>query len=249
MYSDQQILQARQWLCSAGSVVLLTGAGISAESGLPTFRGAGAGMWAGFSDPSLASTEGFARDPQKVWDWHNGCRMALAATKPNAAHVALAELERQVDGRGGRFCLATQNIDGLHQAAGSRNVLELHGTILTIRCDGCQGRKSIGFLEIASLPQCPRCHRPMRPDIVWFGEQLPQDVWRAASQAAQACDVFLVVGTSAVVYPAAGLIEVAASAGARVIEVNMAPTAATSMVTIGLYGPAGQILPRLAAEQ
>ena len=154
-----------------------------------------------------------------------------------------------MDGRGGRFCLATQNIDGLHQAAGSRNVLELHGTILKLRCDGCQGRKSIGFSEIDSLPHCPRCHRPMRPDIVWFGEQLPPEVWLAAREASAACDVFLIVGTSAVVYPAAGLIEVAAMAGARIIEVNLTPTAATSMVAIGLYGPAGQILPQLVAGQ
>jgi NAD-dependent deacetylase len=245
---DAQFQQARQWLHEAGAISLLTGAGISAESGLPTYRGAG-GLWSGFSSQELASPEGFARDPQKVWNWHNERRMALAAVRPNAAHVALAELERQVSRRGGQFHLATQNIDGLHQAAGSRNVLELHGTILTIRCDGCQDRKPIGFEEIASVPRCSRCARPMRPDIVWFGEQLPAPVWRAAMAAAGKCEVFLTVGTSAVVYPAAGLIEVAASAGAKIIEVNLEPTSATTMADIALHAPAGEMLPQLVAQE
>lgn len=238
------LAQARQLVKEATRVSVLTGAGISAESGVPTYRGAG-GIWSGFSAEDLASPGGFRRDPVKVWDWHNQRRMNLKVIKPNPGHRALAELERQVTARGGSFCLATQNIDGLHQAAGSRNVLELHGTILAIKCSVCNQRRHIGFEPIKEIQKCPRCGSAMRPDIVWFGEMLPQDVWRPAAQAARECDLFLSVGTSAVVYPAAGLIELAVQSGAASIEVNLEPTAASGLVDIALHGEAGEILPKL----
>jgi NAD-dependent deacetylase len=172
--------------------------------------------------------------------------MALAAVRPNAGHLALAELERRLKARGGQFTLATQNVDGLHQAGGSQNVLELHGTILAVKCSRCERRRKIGFEPIAGVPRC-ECGAMMRPDIVWFGEMLPEAVWQSAFQAASACDVFLTVGTSAVVYPAASLIEVAAGGGAKTVEVNLDRTAASSSVDIALTGKAGDILPTLLA--
>ncbi len=232
-------------LQEARRVAVLTGAGISAESGLPTYRGA-TGLWAGFSMKEYASAEGFAQDPEKVWGWHDERRMALAAVRPNPGHLALAEMERRLETRGGQFALATQNVDGLHQAGGSRNVLELHGTILAVKCSRCDRRREIGFEAIAGVPRCP-CGAMMRPDIVWFGEMLPEAVWQAACIAAAACDVFLTVGTSAVVYPAASLIEVAAAGGAKTVEVNLERTAASSSVDFALAGKAGDILPTLLA--
>jgi len=235
--------KARLAMRNARRVAVLTGAGISAESGVPTYRGSG-GLWSGFSSADLASPEGFARDPHKVWDWHNDRRMSLAQVKPNAGHLALAQLEQQLQARGATWTLATQNVDGLHQAAGSTNVLELHGTILAIRCNGCGLGRRVGFEPIAELPHCS-CGGLMRPDIVWFGEMLPQTVWRAAVRSCQECDVMLTVGTSAQVYPAASLIEVAAENGAATIEVNLEPTAASGLVTYALHGKAGTILPQL----
>jgi NAD-dependent deacetylase len=242
---DATIQTVRRMLQEARRVAVLTGAGISAESGLPTYRGA-TGLWAGFSMKEYASAEGFAHDPEKVWGWHDERRMVLAAVKPNPGHLALAELERQLKARGGQFAMATQNVDGLHQAGGSQNVLELHGTILAVKCSRCERRREIGFEPITGVPRCD-CGAPMRPDIVWFGEMLPEAVWQAAFQAASACDVFLTVGTSAVVYPAASLIEIAAGGGAKTVEVNPDATAVSGVVTISLRGKAGEILPALLA--
>ncbi len=243
---EQAIAQSRSILADARNVAVLSGAGISAESGVPTYRGVG-GIWEGFSAAELASAEGFARDPAKVWGWHNQRRMELAAVKFNTGHKALADLEAQVVARGGMFTLATQNIDGLHQAAGSQNVLELHGTILAIRCSQCTDKRHIAFEPVDDeVPRCGGCGAYMRPDIVWFGEQLPSDVWEAAARSAYECDVFMTIGTSAVVYPAAGLIEMAAGTGAKTIEVNLERTAASGLVNISLQGKAGEILPQLA---
>jgi len=243
--SSEKIAQAREWISRADRIAVLTGAGISAESGVPTYRGAG-GIWSGFSAEELASSEGFARDPRKVWRWHDQRRMDLKRIQPNAAHRALAELQHRLEARGGAFVLATQNIDGLHQAAGSTGVLELHGTILAIRCSVCSRRRHIGFEATdGDVPRCPDCGQFMRPDIVWFGEPLPQDVWSAAARAAASCRLFMTIGTSAVVYPAAGLIEIAVAAGAGTIEVNLEPTPASDAVDIALHGQAGTLLPKL----
>ena len=243
--NSRKIDQAAELIRQAERIAVLSGAGVSAESGVSTYRGAG-GIWSGFSAEELASPQGFARDPGKVWRWHDERRMGLRNIQPNAAHRALAELQHRLEARGGSFVLATQNIDGLHQAAGSNNVLELHGTILAIHCSACSHRRHIGFEAIdEGLPRCPNCGEFMRPDIVWFGEQLPQDVWTAAARAAGACRLFMTIGTSAVVYPAAGLIEIAIAAGAKTIEVNLEETPASHAVDIALHGQAGDLLPRL----
>ena len=245
--SATAIQQARAILAGARRVAVLTGAGISAESGVPTYRGV-SGVWKAFSAKDMASPEGFARDPERVWAWHNDRRLALASIAPNAGHRALADLERLLADRGDRFDLATQNIDGLHQAAGSRNVHELHGTILAIYCVVCGKRRWLGFDPVDGLPRCESCGGLLRPAIVWFGEVLPRDVWLAAANAATSSDVFMTIGTSAVVYPAAGLVEMAIGAGARTIEVNLEPTPASTLVDVALHGPAGNILPRLVPE-
>jgi len=186
-------------LAAAGSVFVLTGAGISAESGLPTFRGAG-GYWESHRAEDLASPEGFERDPALVWRWYNMRIRAYANAKPNAGHLALAQLETLVPA----FALATQNVDSLHAAAGSKNVLELHGHLREARCTRCGATVALS----SGLPENRiehGCGGRFRPQVVWFGEALPADVWERAAGAAQAADVILVVGTSANVYPAAAL--------------------------------------------
>ena len=225
----------------ATRIAVLSGAGVSAESGVPTFRGT-TGLWEGHAVSEVATPTAFARDPGFVWRFHNARRTQMKAVTPNPGHVALAALERRF---GNRFTLATQNIDGLHQAAGSRNVLELHGRMSRVRCTACAYLADRPGEDLPDLPQCPECGAMLRPDVVWFEEMLPHGVWREAYKAAEACDCFLVVGTSAVVFPAAGLIEVAASARARILEFNLERTAASSRVDLGLYGPSGKMLPEL----
>jgi len=243
---DSQIDRAASALAGAAGVAVLTGAGVSAESGMPTFRGAG-GIWDDEVVARVATPRGFAADPEGVWDWYNQRRTALKSLRPNPGHVALVELERRLEGRGGWFVLATQNIDALHQAAGSRHVLELHGSLHRMRCSACDYRQQIGLEPVEAVPSCPRCRHAMRPDVVWFGELLPADAWSDAARAARTCQVFLSVGTSGVVYPAAGLVELAAQAGATIIEVNLEPTLASPSAQVALHGKAGEILPRLVA--
>jgi NAD-dependent deacetylase len=230
----------RDWLKSASSIAVLTGAGISAESGLPTFRGPG-GLWRQYRAEDLARPETFARDPKLVWEWYNWRRGVMARAQPNRAHSALAELEQ----RTADFTLITQNVDGLHDAAGSRNVLKVHGDIWTLRCNAC-GRERIDRSD--PLPQVPPvclCGGIERPGVVWFGESLPKDTWARAERAARAAQVFLVIGTSAVVYPAAGLVALAKASGARVVEINIAETPVSNLVDESLRGPASEILPTL----
>jgi NAD-dependent deacetylase len=228
-------------LRGAERVAVLTGAGVSAESGVPTFRDAG-GLWEGHRVEEVATPSAFARDPVLVWRFYNARRDALRTIRPNPGHLALARLEERL-GPGG-FTLVTQNVDGLHRAAGSRHVLEVHGSLARVRCTGCR-RVEERADDLGDLPRCPDCDAMLRPDVVWFEEMLPEDVWRQAVAAASACDCFLVVGTSAVVYPAAGLIDTARGNGAPVIEVNLKPTAVSHRVDVGLYGPSGEVLPRL----
>jgi NAD-dependent deacetylase len=191
----------------------------------------------------VATPEGFQRNPALVWRFYNQRRANLASVQPNPGHYALAALEQRLGE--GHFALATQNVDGLHRAAGSRRVLELHGNLRRVRCTGCGILADRGTSSLDELPHCPGCNGLLRPDVVWFGEVLPQDIWIAAETAAKQCDCFLVVGTSAVVYPAAGLIILAKDHGARVIEINLQQTDASAIVDVGLYGPSGQILPFL----
>jgi NAD-dependent deacetylase len=231
-------------LRAADRIAVLTGAGVSAESGLATFRDAG-GLWEGHRVEEVATPMAFHNDPKLVWRFYNLRRANATQARPNPGHVALAELETR---RGSdRVTVVTQNVDGLHQVAGSRNVLELHGSLARVRCTGCRVVTDRAGEQLDDLPKCPDCQGLLRPDIVWFYEALPEGVWSRAEGAVRQCGCLLVVGTSAVVYPAAGLIHVARASGARVIEVNVAPTQASHAADVGLYGPSGQILPRLVA--
>jgi NAD-dependent deacetylase len=223
-------------------VVVLTGAGISAESGVPTFRGSG-GLWKEYRPEDLATPEAFARNPRLVWEWYDWRRSMIAAAAPNPGHQALVELEN----RKPSFALVTQNVDGLHDRAGSRRLLKLHGDIWNVRCTVCGEERQDNRVPLPELPPRCDCGGTLRPGVVWFGEPLPAAVWQRAEQAAAQGGVFLVVGTSAVVYPAAGLVWLAKSAGARVIEVNLEETPLSSEVDRSLRGRAGEILPQLIA--
>jgi NAD-dependent deacetylase len=238
---EQALDRAADLLRRAERVAVLTGAGVSAESGVATFRGAG-GLWEGHRVEDVATPEAFRRDPALVWRFYNLRRASLAAVRPNPGHDALAALERRWGS--GRFTLITQNIDGLHRAAGSRHVLELHGNLARVRCSRCPLIEDRAGEALPDLPRCPSCGHLLRPAVVWFHEMLPEDVWQEAAAATAECQCFLVVGTSAVVYPAAGLIDLARGVGAGLIEVNLEATDAASGA-VGLYGPSGVILPRL----
>jgi len=236
---DHALEQARAWLKSSSRLAVLTGAGISAESGVPTFRGA-AGLWNQFRPEDLGTPSAFARDPHLVWRWYDWRRGLIAEAEPNPGHLALVELERERP----QFTLITQNVDGLHQLAGSGAMLEVHGSIWKLRCTRCT-RAWVDRTAPLPIPPYCECGSLARPGVVWFGESLPQDIWAAAERATEACDVLLVVGTSAVVYPAAGLVPLARSAGARIIEVNIEETAMSGVVDCMLTGRAGDILPQL----
>jgi NAD-dependent deacetylase len=202
-------------LAGAAHIAVLTGAGISAESGLATFREAQTGLWARYRPEDLATPEAFARQPRLVWAWYAWRREQVLAAEPNAGHRALVEMERFASG----FTLVTQNVDGLHRRAGSRGVLELHGDIMRTRCSR-EGRLVERWAGDSVPPDCPSCGAPLRPDVVWFGEALPAAPLEAAVAAAADCDVLLVVGTSLLVYPAASLVPVALAAGGAVIVVD-----------------------------
>jgi NAD-dependent deacetylase len=245
---SESLDRAAELLQTADRVCVLTGAGVSAESGVPTFR-ASDGLWEGHRIEDVATPFGWEKDPRLVWAFYNARRANVKTVRPNPGHLALAQMEQHW---GGRFTLVTQNVDGLHRAAGSKNVLEIHGSLYRTRCTGCGEIADRGLEPLGELPGC-HCGSVLRPDIVWFHESLPDDVWMPAMQAAHDCDVFLVVGTSAVVHPAASLIPIAKRrstwddirAGARVIEVNLTRTEASHLADVGLYGPSGQVLPKL----
>jgi NAD-dependent deacetylase len=234
------ISQAREWLAQANSLAILTGAGISAESGVPTFRGAG-GLWKDFKPEELATPEAFTRDPRLVWEWYDSRRQAIAKAQPNAAHRALVEIEK----RKPRFTLITQNVDGLHDLAGSGKILKLHGDIWRMLCTTCGANFPNRRAPLPKIPPHCACGGMARPGVVWFGEPLPEGMMKEAEHAVEAAQVFLVIGTSAVVYPAAGLIPFAKQAGAKVIEINMEETAYSATVDCTLRGPAGELLPQL----
>jgi len=237
----EELLGTLRKSLEARRIVAFTGAGISAESGIPTFRGPN-GLWRNFSPEKLASPEAFARDPRLVWEWYDWRRQIIHKAPPNAGHRALAEIERRA---ADRFTLVTQNVDGLHERAGSRNVVKLHGDIWRVRCMGCAAEEPNEVVPLDPLPPHCRCRALLRPAVVWFGEALPESAWERAFEAAAQAEVFLVIGTSAMVYPAAGLVQVACQSGARVAIVNPDPTPADELAEWILRGPAGEILPRL----
>lgn len=235
----------QRWLAEAERLAVLTGAGISKESGLPTFRG-NDGLWRQYRPEQLATPEAFARDPKLVWEWYDWRRSVVAKAAPNPAHYALAQLEQSC-AAGRDFTLITQNVDGLHDRAGSRRLLKLHGDLWKLRCLGCGTENVNREVPLTPLPPRCACGGLLRPGVVWFGEALPADVLRPAIEAARRAQVFLVVGTSAMVQPAASLPLLAREAGARVVEVNVEETPLTPLVDASFFGPAGELLPRLVA--
>lgn len=243
---DERIVEA---LRSAKRVTVLTGAGVSAESGVPTFRDRQTGLWEQFDAAELATPAAFRRDPALVWGWYEWRRMTVLRALPNPAHRAIAALEECVPS----FTLITQNVDDLHERGGSRAVLHLHGQLARPYCEGCRRPYALSG-AIPDLPpngsrieppRCAGCGGRVRPGVVWFGESLPQLEWLAAQEAARSCDVFFCVGTSSVVQPAASLTQEAMRAGAVTIQINPNATALDEAVSFAIRGPAGEILPAI----
>lgn len=239
-------------LRAARRLAILTGAGISAESGIPTFRDKLVGLWERYDPSELATLEAFERDPELVWGWYEWRRMKVLRAQPNAAHRAVAALSGLVP----RLALLTQNVDDLHERAGSPDVVHLHGELARPYCQICQAPHRLNR-EKPDLPEggkrisppwCASCGGRVRPGVVWFGESLPKDSWQTAAAAARECDAFLVIGTSAVVQPAASLVHVARDAGVLTVQINPNATDVDQVVSFSARGAAGQILPALVAQ-
>ena len=251
MRGPDAVARCRDLLASARRVVVLTGAGISAESGVPTFRDAD-GIWATYRPEEVATPQAFARDPRFVWEWYALRRDVITRCQPNAAHHAIARLQAQRPDT----ILATQNVDGLHVVAGNSvgapPPIELHGSLFRARCTRCdwraEHREPIDASSADALPRCPVCDALARPDVVWFGEALPVEAIERATTAAERADVCLVVGTSSLVYPAAGLPHLVLDQGGAVIEVNPEPTPLTSHATLSLREKAAAALPELLRD-
>jgi NAD-dependent deacetylase len=239
--SNADIERAADRITSAGTVVVLTGAGITAESGLPTFRAARTGLWARYDPLQLATPEAFAADPDLVWRWYAWRRSLAADAQPNAGHFGLAALARLHAG----ITLVTQNVDGLQQRAGSAHVIEFHGNLMRTLCSRERRTLTLEDPRTPVLPRCPFCDAPARPDVVWFGEAIPDAAIRSASTAASHCEVFMSIGTSSLVYPAAGLAETALRRNAFVIEVNPDATPLTPLADLALRDSASLALPAL----
>jgi NAD-dependent deacetylase len=225
-------------LKKAKKIVFVTGAGISQESGIPTFRGK-EGLWRKYDPMKLATIDAFYEDPKLVWEWYEERRQNILAANPNLGHVAIAELEKHK-----QVSVLTQNIDGLHQRAGSTQVYELHGSIITIKCTVCDFKDKI-ISNFSQLPPLCKCGNILRPDVVWFGESLPQDIWNSAIEQACSCDVMVVVGTSLAVSPANLLPVYAKQNGAALIEVNPEQTPMSSSMTLSLRSFAAKALPEI----
>lgn len=230
-----------RFLEKAERVSVLTGAGVSQESGLRTFRDSQAGLWAQYRPEDLASPEAFARDPKLVWDWYAWRREAIKGVRPNSGHYALVKMEDKIS----NFTLITQNVDGLHRFAGSRNVLELHGNILRVRCADCGSFAEIWGDDTEAVPTCETCNGLLRPDVVWFGEALPRVELESAVSAAREAQIFFSIGTSGVVQPAAALAYAARNRGSVLVEINAEPTPLTPKTDFAFHGKSGEILPEL----
>ncbi|GAB7531691.1 NAD-dependent deacylase [Pseudomonas sp. 3A(2025)] len=239
-------------LREAGHVLVFTGAGVSAESGIPTFRDALTGLWERFDPAALATAEAFRRDPALVWGWYEWRRAKVLAAQPNAAHRAIAELASQVP----KLTVVTQNVDDLHERAGSQNVLHLHGSLHTPRCFSCARPHALSQEPIDQAeggqriepPLCLHCNDLIRPGVVWFGESLPEQAWSTAMAAAEGCDLLLSIGTSGLVQPAAQIPRLALRNGARVLHINLQPDAVSGQREFVLAGKAAQVLPSLLAQ-
>ena len=228
-------------LKSAKSILFFTGAGISAESGIDTFRGKG-GLWNKMSAQELASFDGFMKNPNLVWEWYQYRRKIVRETEPNSGHEVIADFEKHFD----EVTVVTQNVDNLHKRAGSTNILELHGNIERNFCMNCKTFYGVEkFLESEEVPKCENCGGMIRPDVVWFGEMLPQNIFAEAERKAAESDICFIVGTSAVVYPAAYIPISAKEAGAILIEINIEPTNITNQVDYSLMGKAGEVVPKI----
>jgi len=232
------------FLRKARYVVALTGAGVSQESGLRTFRDAQTGHWAKHRPEDLATPQAFTRNPKLVWDWYAMRRQKLREAQPNPAHFALAEMARNIPD----FRLITQNVDGLHLKAGSPSVIELHGNIQRVKCSSCGRGAQTWSNTDEDVPRCEFCGMLLRPDVVWFNESLPRDALEFAIEAARNCQAFFSIGTSGVVQPAASLAYGARNRGAMVVEINAEPTPLTPKTNFALHGKAGEILPALVQE-
>jgi NAD-dependent deacetylase len=241
MEQSRAAADAARALAGSRSLAMLTGAGISAESGVPTFRDAQTGLWARFDPLQLATPTAFAIRPKLVWDWYAWRRELVARVQPNPAHDALVDIERHIPD----CLLITQNVDGLHRRAGSRKLVELHGNIGRVKCSREGTLMEHWDLVGDEVPRCANCGALLRPDVVWFEEMLPPDALAAAEAMARRCDLMLVVGTSAEVYPAAALPSIAKGSGAIVIEINPNATALSPTADYALRGPAGRVLPAL----
>lgn len=236
--------QVRGWVQAAGRLALLSGAGMSAESGVPTFRDAQTGLWAQFRPEDLATEEAFRANPAMVWDWYEMRRGKLGEVQPNAGHLAIARFQQR---HPGRLTVITQNVDGLHQRAGSPGVLALHGNIAEDKwLDPPRACCKAGAPRPGGPPACPGCGNLRRPAVVWFGEMLPLQVLAEAERAAEDCDLMLVVGTSGLVYPAAGL---ARATPGRVVIVNPQPSDLDDAADAVLRGTAADLLPYLLEEE
>ncbi len=232
----ERLVSAERWL-------VLTGSGVSAASGVPTFRDAQTGLWAKYDSQALATPGAFRANPTLVWDWYEWRRSLIAQADPNPAHYALVELE----GMKPALTLVTQNVDGLHQRAGSKSIVEFHGNIVRNRCFDCGVVADLEPEGDSRPPTCGHCGGFLRPDVVWFGEAIPQTALEAAAHAANAAEIFLSVGTAAAVYPAAGLAQAAAMAGATIVEINPERTPLSATADYVLDGPAASWLPAIAS--
>jgi NAD-dependent deacetylase len=223
--------------------VVLSGSGISAESGIPPFRDAQTGPWARYRPDELATPEAFERDPALVWQWYQWRRDLIRNARPNRGHMAIAALERLLP----RLTLVTQNVDGLHQQAGSRSVIEFNGNIHRNRCSVDNQVVDVDTQGMTKPPRCPSCGARLRPDVVWFGEAIPSHIFMSARDAVSTCDLFISVGTSSIAQPAAGIAEAARAAGAMLVEINPQETWLTSQSDVTLREAAGVTLPWIVA--
>jgi len=239
----EKIAFLKKRLLQAQKTMVITGAGVSAESGVPTFRGQD-GLWQNYSVTDLATPQAFAANPERVWAFYNWRRNLISQTKENPAHQALVTLEESLPD----FTLVTQNVDGLHLRAGSKNLLEIHGNLWRVKCSKCQQKYIDMSVNMGKLPLCKGCGGLLRPDVVWFGENLDHQLLQRTEEIAQKCDILLVIGTSCNVYPVAAIPMLAKSRGAFVAEINIEETSLTANIDVTIIGKAGEIIPLLVTS-